>query len=1165
VAAQVATCPHFRRGQPWRALVLTDAKQRLETLTDEQRRRLASRISRGHRQQSAGQEITRQVGEQSTFPLSFAQQRIWFLNQLGPLSSAFNVGKPIRLLGKFDFEALTRSLNEIVRRHESLRTTFHAMDGVPVQRVEPFIERPIDFSDASHLQRETRVAEMVREISSEYQRPWDIEKGPLLRTKLWKLGDEDHVLLVAVHHIVSDGWSWGLIEQELTALYRAFRSGEPSPLPELPIQYSDFSVWQRAFVESDAYRSQLAYWKERCDGLPNLRLIGDRLDPSPDGSGVHRSLFLSEETTRQLRALCRREGATLFMGLLAAFSALLARYTGQREAVIGSPIANRNRGELEHLIGCFMNPLPLRMDVSGDPSLAELIRRAREVSLGAYANQDVPFDLLVRAMRPHRDPRSSPLFQVMLLLQNYPWQPVDLQGDSAEAQAGVGDSLEDTAYAALQSGLVYPIAIEAYERGPYIWCSFQYDPMFATVLDRAPEHFNRLLEAALAEPDRPAGDLPMLTSQELDMFLTPAQAQSAGIDAPLFVHRAFEAEAGLRPDAVAVAAGDQTISYRDLNVEANRLANRLRALGVAKDVRVGVLLDRSIEMVTALFGVLKAGAAYVPLDPAYPADRLQYIIRNSGASIVVTAAALLEQHPALQSAVTGLTTICLDKDRDALEREPATTPAETLTGANLAYVIYTSGSTGMPKGVQVTHAALANYTRVARQAFVLQRSDRVLQFASISFDTAAEEIYPCLASGASLVLRTTSMISSAPSFLQACGEWGITVLDLPTAYWHELSNEIARHALDLPAGLRLVILGGEAAQLDCVRRWQERFGQHVRLLNTYGPTESTIVATMHDVPASIDPQQASIPIGQPVTGARVYVLDSRLQLAPIGVAGELHIGGIGLARGYLDRPDLTAAAFIPDPYSAEPGARLYKTGDQVRRLENGSIEFLGRVDHQIKLRGFRIELSEIEAALLRHPAIEDAVVLLREDGTAGKRLVAYVTTRDASVDEAVVRRHLREGLPDYMVPSAIVALAAMPLTPNGKIDRDALPAPESSREAGEDFVAPQTGLQRRIASVWQQLLGVERVGLDDNFFDLGGHSLLVVQLHGRLKEIDSDAPSVVDLFKYSTVRALADHLGRSESGATPPSTVDLVRERADRQREAFRRRRQTAEAAVNVE
>jgi hypothetical protein len=362
-----------------------------------------------------------------------------------------------------------------------------------------------------------------------------------------------------------------------------------------------------------------------------------------------------------------------------------------------------------------------------------------------------------------------------------------------------------------------------------------------------------------------------------------------------------------------------------------------------------------------------------------------------------------------------------------------------------------------------------------------------------------------------------------------------------------------------------VILGGEAAQLDRVRRWQERFGAQVRLLNTYGPTESTIVATMHDVPSSIDPLQASIPIGQAVAGARAYVLDARLQLAPIGVAGELHIGGIGLARGYLDRPDLTAAAFIPDPFSGEPGARLYKTGDQVRRLEDGSIEFLGRVDHQIKLRGYRIELSEIEAALLRHPAIEDAVVLLREDGPAGKRLVAYVTTHEASADEAVLRRYLREALPDYMVPSAIVALAAMPLTHNGKIDRDALPTPEPSRELGEDFVPPQTGLQRRVANVWQELLGVERVGLDDNFFDLGGHSLLVVQLHGRLKEIDPDAPSVVDLFKYSTVRALADHIGRSESDARPALAVDLVRERADRQREAFRRRRQTAEAAVNVE
>jgi amino acid adenylation domain-containing protein len=1138
--------------------VSSDGKQRLAALTEEQRQSLARRLSRGKLQPSRG--IAPAPRETNTFPLSFAQQRIWFLSQLGPLNTAFNCGSPIRLRGPLDIDVLARTVNEILRRHECLRTTFTSVDGVPVQHVHPFVPQPLEVSDLHHVSKDLRAAEAFRLISEEYRRPWVLETGPLIRTKLWRLSDDDHLLLVVMHHIVSDGWSWGLIESELTTLYRAFITEQPSPLPTLPIQYADFAVWQKDWINSEECRRQLDFWKQQFATLPKAGLV--QRDAS--GPGVTQHLVLSEDITLGLRALCRREGATLFMALTAGFSALLSRYTDEEDIVIGSPIANRNRPEVENLLGCFMNPLPLRIDLSGRPSFSELLRRVRDVCVRVYEHQDVPFDLLVRTLQPKRDPRNAPLFDVMLLLQNYPWQPVSLSTGQADEQLETDDvteRLDRFSYEMTHADLVYPVAIEAYERGPIVLCIFQYEAPFATLLTRAPEHFRRLIEHALVQPDCPIDDLRILTPEEEGRLQSQADAAAAPA---AFVHRLFEEQAVRTPDALAVVSSDRRMTYGELNARSNQLAHHLKSLGVGPDVRVALLVNRSVEMITALLAVLKAGGAYVPLDPAYPVERLTFTLQDAKAAVILTTYALLSELTDFTPSQSSAAVVCLDRDGETLERLDRTNPDVPVEGANLAYVIYTSGSTGVPKGVQITHAALANYTDVAADAFGVDASDRVLQFASISFDTAAEEIYPCLSRGATLVLRTDEMIRSAALFLEKCEEWGITLLDLPTAYWHELSAEMARHDLDIPEPLRLVILGGERAHPDQVRRWQARFGGRVRLVNTYGPTESTIVATMYDIPPSVDALVGEIPIGKAVRNAHAYVLDRRLQLVPVGAPGELYLGGAGLARGYLDRPDLTATMFVPDPFTAVPGGRLYKTGDRARYLDDGMIEFLGRVDHQVKIRGYRIELSEIEAALMRHPAIEDTAVLLREEAP-GKRLVAYCVAADGSVDGADLRGFLRDGLPDYMVPSAFVMLAAMPLTPNGKVDRDALPPPDLSGQLSVEYVAPQTGLQQRIVNVWQELLGVERVGLDDNFFDLGGHSLLVVKLHGRLRNIHPDAPSVVDLFKYSTVRALADHLTRNESEVRAAAAADDVRARADRQREAFRRRRQTAEAAVNVE
>ena len=1133
-----------------------DAKQRFAALSEEQRQRLARRLVRA-RDVGARVQIARQPRNGATFPLSFAQQRIWFLNQLAPLNSAFNIGQSIRLRGPFDLDALTGSLAEIVRRHDSLRTTFESVDGVPRQRIAPHLDVPLALCDLEDLPAGQREAEAARQMAEENRRPWSLETGPLFRAKVWRIAATDHMLLLVLHHIISDGWSWGVIGRELTTLYRAFSAGQASPLTELPIQYPDYSVWQRQWVETDGFQRQLDFWKSHYRDLPRTSVASDyRGDGPAEGArGIHRWLRLSPDLTARLRALSQRENATLFMTLLAAFSTLLSRYTGQDDIVVGTPIANRNRVEVENLIGCFMNPLPLRVRLDGNPTFQELLQRVRDVALNVYSHQDVPFDLLVRALQPKREPGTAPLFQVMFLLQNFAWEPIDL---SSEPEAAADWTVEQVAEVERSSlpttDLVYPIALEAFELGPVVACSFQYSTAFTTAFSRVPGQFQTLLEAIVADPGARVADLPLLTPsahrEVLDASSGPVLRSA--LSAPL-VPQMFERQAELTPDAIAVVAEGEQLTYRELNARANRLAGHLRKAGVGPEILVGILLERSLDMLTAVLAVLKAGGAYVPLDPSYPVERLAFILRDAGASVLVTTGSLLSAVPLPES---GTPTLFLDRQPDVLSPGDERNPTCDVDEDNLAYVLYTSGSTGVPKGVEVTHRALANYTYVASEAFRIDASDRVLQFASFSFDTAAEEIYPCLMRGATLVLRTDAMLASVPLFLRNCREWRITVLDLPTAYWHELARQMCDGGLDLPPDVRLVILGGERAQLERARAWQERFGTRVRLVNTYGPSEATIVSTMFDVPPAGDRRwgSAEVPIGAPIPNSRILILDQQLRLAPIGAPGELHIGGAGLARGYHNRPDLTADRFIPDPFSPEPGSRLYKTGDGARYLEGGIVEFLGRIDHQIKLRGFRIELTEVEAVLTGDARVADAVVLLRDDDPNDRRLVAYVVARDASVTAADLRDRLRTSLPDYMVPSAIVLLPALPLTPNGKVDRNALPLLEGTRQSSAPFMSPRTETEHRLAELWQELLHVERVGLDDNFFDLGGHSLLVVQLHSRLRAMFGDQVSVIDLFKLPTVRVLAQALARQETDATEPA-LRTIQDRASQQRDAFARRR----------
>lgn len=1133
----------------------TDVKQRLSELSEDQRRVLAQRLSARRRSRVTESGISRHARNGAPLPVSFAQQRFWFLNQLGALNAAFNVGECHRFKGSLDVAALGRSLNEIVRRHEALRTTFEVVDGQPVQRIAEAFEIDLPVEDLQHLDSSDRPLALRQRISEEGRRPWALDTGPLVRARLWRLSEDEHVFLVLLNHIIADGWSKNILVRELTALYQAFSNGRPSPLADLPIQYADFAVWQRRWTESDEFERQLSYWKRHLSELPVLKLARDGTR-STGSTGIHRVTVLPRALTQSVSALSQQEGVTLFMTLLAAFSILLSRYTGQRDIVVGSPIANRNRAELEDLIGCFMNPLPLRTRIDGGLTFRQLLAHVREVAVGTYANQDVPFDVLVRTLQPERLPNASPLFQVMFLLHNFSWQSMHLSKSEMGTRAisldglpvGEGEELE------YPGDLIYPIVLEALEIGDRLLCCFEFSTQWALVFSRAPGHFRTMLEAIVANPDCRVDDLPLLTPAErrqlIEEWNPPARASAPGC-----VHELFERQAERQPDAVAVVASEGQVTYGELNARANRLAHWLRAAGVTRDARVGVLLDRSIDMVTALVAVLKAGGAYVPMDPAYPVERLAFMAGDSGMPLLLTTRALLDDRSELASSVRPGAIVCLDEVWDAISSHAETNPAVEIDPANLAYVIYTSGSTGTPKGVQVPHGSIANYTQVAADTFGLQPGDRVLQFASISFDTTAEEIFPCLLRGATLVLRTNAMLNSVPAFLRQCREWRISVLNFPTAYWHELTRQMSDGGFELPEDVRLTILGGERAQPERVRAWQARFGHRVRLINSYGPTETTIVATYFEVPPDDDERWSSVevPIGRPIPNARVYVLDQRLQPVPIGVPGELYVGGAGVARGYLNQPALTAERFVPDPFGTFPGGRLYRTGDQARYLASGDIEFLGRVDDQVKIRGFRVELAEIEAALLRDAAVEHAAVLLREDQPNDRRLVAYVVPRESSVAAHELRTRLRAAIPDYMVPDVFVLLDAMPLTPNGKVDHAALPRPDGARQAAEAYVAPQTDVERRLAAIWAEVLRVERVGLDDNFFDLGGHSLLVIQLHSRLRDGFGEELSVIDLFKVPTVRSLAERLNRPPIAAEP--AFDRLQDRANRQREAFQRRR----------
>ncbi|HEX8276905.1 MAG TPA: amino acid adenylation domain-containing protein [Longimicrobiaceae bacterium] len=1033
-------------------------------------------------------------------PLSFPQQRLWFLEQLEPGRPFYHIGVPVRMRGRLDRGALARALSEIVRRHEALRTGFVLVDGEPRQTVRPPFEVEIPLDECAGIPHDA----LLERIRAELEAPFDLERDPLVRARLLRLGDEEHVLAATLHHVISDGWSMGVFIRELTVLYEAFVEGRPSPLPDLPLQYGDFAVWQRGRLGGEVLEKQLAYWREQLRGLPTIELPTDFPRPpvqSHRGAGLW--FRLPVETSARLRALATAEGATLFMLLLAAWQTLLLRYTGQDDLVVGTPIANRTRKEIEPLIGFFVNTLVLRGDLSGDPPFRELLRRVRETTLGAYAHQDLPFERLVEELQPERDLSRNPLFQVLFALQNAPEEHLELAG------------LKLTWQWVDSTTAKFDLMLWTHEERGEIVLLLEYatDLFRASTVERMRDHLVTLLDGILAAPDAPLSALPLLAPAERRRILGEWNDTARELP-PATLHGLFEAQAARAPERVALEFAGGRWSYAELDRRASALAAALAARGVGPETRVALCLERGPEMVAALLAVLRAGGAYVPLDPAYPADRIAYVLSDSGARVLLTQERLVEAMPSFGGEV-----MCIeDVDDVAVAGCPlfpvalhaARAPVEPCS-LSLAYAIYTSGSTGRPKGVMVTHGAAVNFLHAMRERPGISPDDALLAVTTLAFDIALLELLLPLSVGARVVLADRETAADPVALADLLAASGATVMQATPATWKMLVFA----GWEGDRSLR-VLSGGEALPGAIADLLRER---SAAVWNLYGPTETTVWSTLHPVTGS----EPVVPIGAPIANTRAYVLDAAFQPVPAGVPGGLYLAGAGVARGYLGRPELTAERFLPEPFGGEPGARMYRTGDRARWREDGVLEFLGRDDHQVKVRGFRIEPGEVESALAAHPGVREAAVAALDDGTGEARLVAYVVEEERVPEDAPeLRAWLRDRLPDYMVPSLFVALDALPRTANGKTDRAALPAPEGGRAGVEaEYVEPRTAVEEALAAIWAETLHVDRVGVHDNFFELGGHSILATQaVVATRSTLQAEVPVRV-LFEHPTVAELA--------------------------------------------
>ena len=1066
------------------------------------------------------------------YPLSFAQRRLWFLDQLDPGIPLYNIPMVMRLRNRLNLKALEKAYSEIVSRHKSLRTTFSTIEEQPVQIIAPASKQLLTVVDLSELPSAEREREAKRLAEREAVQPFDLSVGPLLRLSVICLGPEDYFILFTMHHIISDGWSMGVLVREVVSLYGAFVTGQPSPLPPLAIQYIDYAVWQRERMKGEAFEQQVEYWKKALTGVSALEFPLDYPRASMQSfRGAVVNVEIGSEVTAALKELAQREESTLFMILMAAWQVLLMRYTGQEDIAVGTPIAGRTQAETDRLIGFFINMLVLRTDLTGAPSFRQLTRRVREVALAAFAKQDVPFEKLVEELNPERDLRQTPLFQTVVVLQNTPDAPdetaqaSDMQPIGLEAEDGMAK---------------FELMLSLMERVGKLWGVIQYKTgLFeAATIERLARHFEQLLETIAANPDVRIDRLPLLSAAERQKLLVEWNDTTKEFANEASLHELFEAQVRRTPNAIALSYEDTNLTYLELNERSNQLAHYLCSLGVGPDTPVALCLERGIEMIVGILGVLKAGGAYLPLDPVYPGERLAFMLADAKPPVLVTQQRLLDRLPADQVQV-----VCIDAEWEDIAAHSKDNPSRPITSDSTAYIIYTSGSTGHPKGTLVTHLNVTRLLTATESVFQFKSDDVWTLFHSYAFDFSVWELWGSLLYGGRLVVVPYWVSRTPENFYSLLCREGVTVLNqTPSAFRQLITAEETgvKEEDSEKLKLRLVIFGGEALEVQTLRGWFARHGDKRPLLvNMYGITETTVHVTWRLLRSEDVKNRVGSPIGIPLEDLQVYVLDRQQELAPVGVWGELYVGGGGVCRGYLNRPELTAERFIPNPFGAA-GSRLYRTGDVGRYLPDGELEYLGRADAQVKIRGFRIELGEVEAALHAHDRVRQVSVLVKEDSLGDKRLVAYVVAHDGqdrlSVDE--LRGFLMKRLPDYMVPATFVMLDQMPLNSNGKTDRHALLAMEvDSVVTRQVLVHPRTEEEEILAGIWADVLGVEEVGIDDNFFSLGGDSMRSVSLVAQAKKRGINF-TLQQLFEYQTIGRLVSEARLSESVEVEAAAIE---------------------------
>jgi amino acid adenylation domain-containing protein/thioester reductase-like protein len=1059
-------------------------------------------------------------------PLSFSQEQLWFLYQLDQGKTTYNMPCALQIDGNLYVSVLEQSIQEIVRRHEILRTNFQQIDGKTVQIINPEVNISLQIVNLEHISVTEQLSTVQNLVNQEIQTTFNLSQDSLFQPTLYQLNQHSYVLLLNMHHIISDGWSVGIFLQELSALYSAYLSGNQSPLPGLPIQYADYAIWQKQKLTPEVKEKQLNYWKQQlADAPPLLELPTDKPRPPMQSFRGGAWLFrINTDLSQKIKALSQKADATLFMTMLAAFVILLDRYSGQDDILIGSPMANRNRQETQSLIGYFVNTVVLRTQLTGNPNFWEVLNRVRKVATDAHTYQDIPYDQVVEALQPQRNLSYNPLFQVSFDLQHSLTEKLQLpeltlqtfpQGHST-SKFDLSLIIEDT----------NTELIGAWE--------YSSDLFTQETITRLTENFQTLLAGIVANPETPIHELSIISANEKDIILK-AWNKTERYYPDLCIHQLFNEQVINTPNAVAVRFGNKELTYTQLHQKANQLAHYLQNCGVVQEVLVGFYLERSLDVLIVILAILKAGGAYLPLDPNYPQERLADILDDSQVSVILTKESLLTSLPEYSGKV-----ILLDADLTVISQQSIETPVSTVKPDNLAYVIYTSGSTGKPKGVMITHQNVVNHATSIIEKYQISSHDRILQFTTFTFDVAAEEIFPTLLTGATLVMRPQEMFTSLTEFSQFLVKESLTVINIPAPYWQEWVLELDRKSLQIPDSLRLVVTGSEQVLPEKLALWQKLAGEKVQWVNAYGPTEATITATIYQPTVNSQFNTInSVSIGRPIANTEIYILDQNLQPVPIGVFGELHIGGAGLARGYLNRPELTKEKFISNPLPTSKSPRLYKTGDLARYLPDGNIEFLGRIDYQVKIRGFRIELAEIEAVLAQNSLVQASAVIVREIQPGNKQLVAYIVTeKDADIQNEL-RSFLKQKLPDYMIPAFFIKLSELPLTTTGKINRRALSALNLELNHQNNYILPRNPLEQQIAEIWCQVLGLEKVSIDENFFDLGGHSLATIQVISRLQEtLQVDLP-LKYLFTEPTIARLATVINQLQIENTTNTADDF--------------------------